>query len=417
MISKLIMSFCCVVICLSAFSQDDADIRKGDECMVKHSYAKAYEFYKKAASDKTSNIIADERIAKALLAMGDKAGAENIYRQLESLTPDGSLDHFYYAQVLCSNGKYDEAAHAYHVYFKAHPNDPLADEFSGFRTKVRKLLNDTDQYNITDIPENTAGSDVGPSFCFYFLCYSSGAKVDPGAPKDNYDLYMEHGGNASNPAVPEKLKGKINQGLTEGPATFSRDGMEMIFTRSNYDHKATDGEIRLGLYHADYDSTKKEWVNITALNFTDYNYNYMQPSLSKDGSMLFFASDIAGGLGETDIYVSYKTGSTWSVPVNLGNGVNTMGREETPFIADDGHLYFASDSRMGLGGLDIYQATLTDGVWGHAVNLGAPLNSAYDDFGYINDNRKEGSGYFVSNRPGGKGGNDIYHFVLISKKH
>ena len=416
MTNKIIVSVCFTFISLTGFSQDGADLRKGDVAMAKHAYAKAYEFYKTAAADSKIKVIASERLAKAYMASGDHKNAEVIYNQLSYITPEGAFDRFEYAQVLRMNGKYEEADHAYQAYFKAHPNDPLAAEFSSFLSKATKLLTDTDQYNIIDIPENTSGSEVGPTFCFYFLCYSSDKNGDPNAPKDNYDLYMQRAGNPANPPVTEKLQGKINRGLTEGPATFSRDGKEMIFTRSNYKQKSIDCSIKTGLYHADYDTVTKQWTNITVLNFIDYNFDYMQPSLSKDGSMLFFASDMAGGLGGTDIYVSYRQGSTWSTPVNLGCGINTPGKEETPYIADDGTLYFASDSRMGLGGLDIYQATFTDGVWGHAVNPGAPLNSAYDDFGYINDQRDH-SGYFVSDRPGGKGGNDIYHFSLIAPKH
>jgi hypothetical protein len=171
----------------------------------------------------------------------------------------------------------------------------------------------------------------------------------------------------------------------------------------------------LGLYHADYDAGKKKWVNIKPLDFIDYNYNFEQPSLSKDDTTLYFVSDIRGGFGGSDIYVSHKRDNKWSAPVNLGKRINTKGKEQTPFIANDSTLYFASDSRLGLGGLDIYSVKFIDDAWGFPVNLGVPLNSAYDDFGYISDATGQ-SGYIVSNRPGGKGGNDIYQFTSLKKK-
>jgi len=376
MFYRLIVYCYCLLASLATFSQNSADIKKGDAYLTRSDYTRAVEFYKKAVAAHKTSISANEKLGKAYLTLNDPKNAEAIYSQLASITPEGSLDRFYYAQVLRMNGKYSEAGKTYDIYFKAHPNDPLANEFRNFESRVMHLLTDTDYYKITDIPENTSGSEVGPTFCFYFFCYSSN-KHDLNAPTDNYDLYIQRGGNPSNHPAPEKLKGDVNGRLTEGPATFSRDGKEMIFTRSNYGQKGADGKIKIGLYHADYDSTDKKWINTAVLNFIDYDYNFMQPSLSTDGSTLYFASDIPGGFGGIDIYVCHKQGNAWSAPVNLGSGINTMGSEQTPFLSDRGILFFASDSRMGLGGLDMYSATATDGVWGHATNLGAPLNTAY----------------------------------------
>lgn len=409
MLYRYILAGLCVLASSFVFSQDNAAIRKGDACMKKGEYDRAAEFYLEGATG-NSKITGNHKLAAALIALDDYQNAERIDSLLVSLQPDSSIDRFNYAQVLRRNGKYEDAGRSYSAYFKAHPNDPLAADFSDFENKALHLLAVNNNYKLTDLPENTSGSEVGPTFCFYSLCYSSNHLS--GQKKQTYDLYLTQGGNPSNPAAPEKLKGDVNGELDEGPATFSSNGKEMIFTRSNYGHKGADGVMRQGLYHADYDTAGKKWVNITALNFIDYNYNFMQPSLSRDGSTLYFASDIKGGLGETDIYVCHKNGNTWSTPVNLGSGINTTGKEQTPFISDDGTLYFASDSRMGLGGLDIYAATQVNGVWGNATNLGAPLNSSYDDFGYIHDATGK-SGYIVSNRPGGKGGNDIYQFISL----
>ncbi len=409
MIHRLI--FCFLLASATVYCQDNSDIRKGDECMKRGDYDRASGFYYHAAKGSTL-MIANKRLAKALVSLGDYENAEMIYKTLASGSPDSAIEWFYYAQVLRRNGKYNEAGKAYQTYFKSRPADPLAEEFRDFETRVKLIPYDSIGYKLINIPENTSGSDVGPTFCYIDLCFSSNRGIT-GQAKQTYDLYIRHAGNPSNPAAPEKLKGDINGKLNEGPAAFSRNGREIIFTRSNYGHKGADGIMRTGLYHADYDSVSKNWINITPLGFIDYNFNFMQPSLSKDGSMLFFVSDMNSGLGETDIYVSYKHDNIWTKPANLGSGINTIGREETPYIADDGSLYFSSDSRMGLGGLDIYSAKLKDGVWGQAKNLGAPFNSSYNDFGYIKA-PSGNTGYLVSNRPAGKGGNDIYQFISLT---
>ena len=377
--------------------------------MKKGEYEKAAACYKTAADKNTNDVIAKEKLGKALMEQGDYQSAEAVYQLLASSPMAADINKFNYAQVLRINGKYDVAGMAYRSYFELHPAHPLANEFKNFAAKVQPLLTDEARYRITSIPENSVGSDEGPAFCVYDFCYTSNGHSQSGR-NGTFDLYLLRGAKASNPANPQKIKGNINSRLNEGPATFSANGHEMIFTRSNYSHKSADGFITEGLYHADYDTVSKNWTNIQKLSFSDYNYNFVQPSLSKDGNKLFFASDMPGGLGETDIYVCYKQGNTWSAPHNLGNSINTIGKEQTPFIADDGTLYFASDSRMGLGGLDIYSATLTDTSWGHIINPGAPLNSSRNDFGYVSDSTAH-AGYLVSNRPGGIGGNDIYHFT------
>ena len=139
------------------------------------------------------------------------------------------------------------------------------------------------------------------------------------------------------------------------------------------------------------------------------------PSLTKDGKTLYFASDKPGGYGGVDLYVSNREiGGTWGTPVNLGPKINTSGDDMFPYIADDGTLYFASNGHTGLGGLDVYSTTsiktgnkLT--TWTEPENLGYPINTNSDDFGYI-INKDNKNGYFVSNRAGGKGDDDIYSF-------
>lgn len=405
---RIVISSCCLFLSLTAFTQS-SNIKKGDACMQKAEYAQAAAFYKKAADYNFSDMAAKEKLAEAFMAMGDYQSAEAVYQILAGSPIAAAINKFYYAQVLRMNGKYEVAGIQYKAYFDEHPNDPLSEEFRNFLPNVLTLATVNQHYRLTDIPENSAGNDEGPTFCLYTFCFTSDRPS--GGRKGTYDLYFLRGGNPTNPANPQKIKGEINRQLDEGPATFNSSGQEMIFTRSNYRHKSDNGVIKLGLYHADYDSVAQKWFNITMLPFVNYNFDYMQPSLSKDGNRLFFASDMNGGFGETDIYVSEKQGNTWGPPVNLGNNINTAGTEGYPFIADDGTLYFSSDSRMGLGGLDIYAATPTNSTWGHVVNMGAPLNSARNDFGYIADAGGR-SGYIVSDRPGGMGGDDIYHFTL-----
>jgi outer membrane protein OmpA-like peptidoglycan-associated protein len=150
--------------------------------------------------------------------------------------------------------------------------------------------------------------------------------------------------------------------------------------------------------------------------FNSNNYSVAHPALSADESTLYFASDMPGTLGQSDLYkIAINLDGSFGAPTNLGNKINTEGRETFPMVTSDGELYFASDGHPGLGGLDIFVSKMDkDGHFGEVVNVGEPVNSSYDDFAFlIND--KTRYGYFTSNRLGGKGGDDIYKLKETQK--
>ncbi len=126
-------------------------------------------------------------------------------------------------------------------------------------------------------------------------------------------------------------------------------------------------------------------------------------------TLYFFASDREGGFGGWDLYLSYKEGTNWTKPINLGPAVNTPGDEITPYF-DGLNLYFASDYHLGFGGFDVFMAEQGEGRWLKSTNLGQPVNSSTDDYGMIMDSYRN-FGYMVSNRSGGKGLEDIYRVV------
>ncbi len=206
----------------------------------------------------------------------------------------------------------------------------------------------------------------------------------------------------------------LNSKYHEGPATFTRDGARVIFTRNNYNNgkyrESSDGINKLKLYTAT--QTNGNWEDVAELPFNSDEYSTGHPSLSKDDKLLYFASDMPGGFGGTDIYVSRWDGKGWGAPVNLGSTVNTKGSEMFPYVDQKGNLYFASDGHAGLGGLDIFFAQLVNtGEKALAVqNLGEPINSSKDDFGLVTDGERKG-GFFSSNRKNGGADDDIYRFT------
>ena len=188
---------------------------------------------------------------------------------------------------------------------------------------------------------------------------------------------------------------------------FTRDNVNSR-NKLNYDKKGT---THLKLYKAT--SEGDAWENIEELPFNDEVFSTGHPTLSPDNSKLYFVSDREGGFGQTDIYVvDINSDGSYGDPENLGENVNTQGREMFPFVAKDSTLYFSSDGYLNLGLLDIFKSNILKGDTSEPENLGAPYNSGYDDFAFFIDSDDEDSyGYFSSNRSdGGSNDDDIYGF-------
>ena len=414
-----------IVMSGSVWSQSAAQMRA--ERNFKHfDFAQAVENYKIAVDKTPSDISLKEKLARTYVIMEDHVNAEAAYAQIVKNPNSPAIDKLYYGLELRTNGKYEEAAKAFNDYATAVPDDIRGRELGGSADKMKALAVDNKIYEITNLNiQNSPASEMGVAFYKDGILFSSNRGTDVSVIRQDvwsnkrfYDLYTstKQGDNLSTPA---KIKGcQPDRKFHEGPAIVSADGKELFFTRTNYIKtrlkRSTDKIAKLKIMHADWDESKQKWVHVKELSLDNNAYSVGHPALSKDGKRLYFISDMPGGFGETDIYVSYRDMSNnWGPAINLGASVNTKGRELFPFIADDGTLYFSSDCHTGLGGLDIYAATFANGEWGNVQNLGAPINTSSDDFGYIVDGSNI-NGYLVSNRPGGLGDDDIYKFKRVA---
>ncbi len=216
----------------------------------------------------------------------------------------------------------------------------------------------------------------------------------------------------------KKFNKNINTKYHEGPSTFFHDGSKIIFTRNGNGGggifgQKKEGIIRLKLYSAD--KKGNDWTNITELPFNSDDFSCGHPTIDFKDQIMYFVSDMAGGYGGTDLYMSKYVNGQWGKPINLGGKVNTIGNEMFPFIDEKGGLYFSSDSHPGLGDLDIFyvKTELSSGKPLAVIrNVGAPLNSNSDDFGIITDPNRS-VGYFSSNRKRGGADDDIWKFSRI----
>ncbi|MEM6319686.1 MAG: OmpA family protein [Bacteroidota bacterium] len=206
-----------------------------------------------------------------------------------------------------------------------------------------------------------------------------------------------------------RLPGKASSPVHDGVATVNHQGNELFFTRNNANGKNEDNVINLKIYALQL--VNDVWQNLQELPFNDDAYSNCHPYLTTDGQWLYFASNRPGGFGGMDLYVSRNINGVWQKPQNLGHEINSDQNEVFPFLSTSNMLYFASNNEQSRGGLDLFKSKKLDNAlhFSPIENLGPEFNSTADDFGYF-ATANELEGYFSSNRPDGKGEDDLYHW-------
>lgn len=412
---KRLLPFIVLLISSSVFAQNGTII-KANKYYESYSYQKAIDKFE-TVTEKSTDIY--RKLADSYEKVGDLKKAEEYYSKLVKASDRTYEDLYNYASVLMMNEKYKEAKRWMKTYNFLYPDDSRGRAFVENMDSYEDLMNDKQQFSISNSSINSAQSDFGTAYYNDVLVFASSREgVKPVVRRWNWNglaflnLYKAEKSDSGDLSNPEQFYPKLNKKYHEGPACFTKDGSYMIYTKNNYRETDTTGAHGLEMYSMDYDGGK--WINNKALPFNNDNYSVGHASLSTDGKTLYFSSDMPGGYGGVDIYMaSRKADGSWSEAVNMGEKVNTEGDETFPFIHESERmLFFSSDGKPGLGGSDIFIAQLTEAGVGTVRNLGTPVNTNLDDFAFVLDSSESG-GFFSSNRAGGKGNDDIYSFKLL----
>ena len=397
-----------------------------DKKYKKYSYIDAIEIYEKVANKGYKSPELFKKLGNAYYFNGDLDQSVNWYKELFALTTDVEPEYYYrYSQSLKSIENYEQA-NKYLALFNEKTTDSRGTKFEKNKNYIKDIANNSDKYQIEKVTINSKYYDFGTSFYNDKIVFTSSRpdkalvkKVHDWTNQNFTDFYMSSVTEDGSLTEPENFSTTINSKFNEASAVFTKDGKTIYFTRNNFlegkkgKDKGMDKErtTLIKIYKASF--VDGEWTDIKELPFNSDLYSTAHPALSTDEKTLYFSSDMPGTLGGADIFkVTIEKNDKYGKPENLGALINTEGRESFPFIAPDGSLYFASDGHLGLGSLDVFQSKMEGNSFQKPTNIGKPINSSKDDFGFIINDKK--IGYFTSNRNGGEGFDDIYKFTLCT---
>ena len=422
-------NFTIFFLLISSFVFSQKQYKHIDKLFNAMRYVEAAKKYEKALKKTGNSMELLQKAGDAYYFNTNMVKANKIYDQLITLYQN-DVDPEYlfkYAHSLQGIGNNKEAKKWMKLFAKkSAKKDNRIESYAQNKKTLNDVINLPKRFKLDTLTINTIYSDFGPAYYNNKLIYASAVDTSFYVKRryhwNNQPFLSLFSGqiNATGLSVTkEKAFSKtINTKYHEATLVFTKDLKRVYFTRNNYNGdlgRDDNGVNHLKLYTATLDNDfdqSADWSNIEELPFNSENYSVGHPALSPDGKKLYFVSDMPGTIGGTDIFVvDILANNTYSTPKNLGRKINTSGREMFPFIIEN-TLYFASDGHLGLGGLDVYESELTDYNFTQPINLGLPLNSKKDDFGFIMDQSRT-KGFVCSNRPGGQGDDDIYAYTLV----
>ena len=407
---------------------------KADQKFEKYEYINAIEIYEKTVEKGFKSVNTLQKLGDAYYFNGKLTQANKWYKELfQFATEKGekvTSEYYYrYAQTLRALQDYEQADQYMAVFTTLEQQDSRAQLFEAnkdtYRTAIEKRSN---RYEVEALELNSPYSDYGGIVYKDQLIFTSARaseqvaanKVHKWTNEAYTSLYASKINKEGTFEEPQLFFKDERSDINQSTAVFTKDGKTVYFTQNA---GATKDEVQQNRYKNAllqlFKSTLTEegtWSKPEALTINDPKANNAHPALTPDDKWMYFVSDRQGTIGQSDIFrVEIKQDGSFGKVENAGKQINTEGRETFPFISSDYMLYFSTDGRLGLGGLDIFMAKINvDGSFGAVTNIGQPMNSPADDFGYYFDPKAQ-KGFVSSNRDGGAGGDDIY-FVQEKKE-
>lgn len=406
---------------ISVFSQEvlNATLLRADKYYIRKDYEMAVVFYLKYLEKYPRDYYAERQTALCFNKLNKPDDAIDHWPIVVESSEATEKDYWEYGKSLLMNNRGPEAKKIFNVLSRS-TNKSLA-SWAKVYTNPTILYIDSSSTRImevkgvnTDLPESSPFIFREKLFYVTDLARSNrifNAQTDEETQRISGALKKD-----SLWFFPSVIYDRLHEMGIHGQYCFSPDGYTLYFSKavSNKDLRVKSDEVffKFQLFCLTMSTINNIQPEIKKFKYNVPTADFLHPWISNDGKRLYFASDMKGGMGGKDIFMCEIAKSEWSAPINLGSNVNSSGNEVFPFESADSTLYFASDMRPGLGGLDIFSSTrsLEKGIFfNEAENLGATINSRFDDFGICI--LKGGMrGYFSSNRKNNTD-DDIYYFI------
>lgn len=408
-----------IIVALPDISAQKRKTERAYDAFEAGEYYEAIDLFKDAysktkKSDKATRAELIFMVAEAYRMVNDPRNSETWYKLAVKSSFSNPDAQFWLAESLKKNGKYPQAIDEFRKYKQVAPGDARADQEIRACELADEWMRNPESYQVEELKElNSRETDFGPAYGSddFGMIYFTSSREDAAGNKthgatgqsftDIFETRLDKKSKWSTP-VPVDM---LNTESEEGTPSFSSDFKELYFTRCEAGKREKKGCVIMFSQRSGSGWSEPENINILPDSVVAAH-----PAISPDGSVLYFVSDIAGGFGNKDIWMSRRSGSGWSDPINLGPDINTGRDELFPYVRDDGTLYFSSDGHIGMGGLDIFRATYQpDGSW-IVQNMKAPINSSADDFSIAFESGNE-RGMFSSTRKG-RGNDELYSFEM-----
>ena len=421
---KNLYIICLLLTTLNGVGQENNWVKEGDFNMDHHFYKEALISYENALAteiDSVEKLHVQSQKALAYYRLFDYENAEKQYAIiLNNVVVENPEAWLQYGHILRNNEKYEKAIDAYETYGSYSGKYSVIDYYEKACSWSMEHKDSIQNYHIYQTNLETGGRSLGAGYFKNGLVYSQSQSEDFDIKTTFYDISFAEKENDSTFKKSVAYKGELNRSFYEGSPSFTADQQTMFYTgnaseRIKYKERnrrkkgyqiSSKGVNILKIYKVTLSDSG--WTNRQELPFNSNEYSCTHPSISKDGRSLYFISNMEGGFGGYDVYVSYKTDTSWSKPQNMGPSINTASNEMTPFYMEN-ELYYSSKGNMGFGGADIFKARFKNGELVDVKNIGKPFNTSKDDFAFIMHEDKE-HGYFSSNRSGTHGYDHIYGF-------
>jgi outer membrane protein OmpA-like peptidoglycan-associated protein/tetratricopeptide (TPR) repeat protein len=392
------------------------------------AYIKAVEYYEDLASSKNATTYQIRRTADCYYKLSNYPQAEKWFSKLIAGNEADEQDYISYFNILRINSKYSEASKIAKTISTKYPTNTLVTGYLKEPNYYQNLKEDSSRYAVLILKQiNSKQSDFGATYYVEAgdtsLVFSSSRINNTGIGRnfqwdgsDFLDLYQSEFNEKKELKKASEFSKKVKSKYHEGPVSFSNNYTVMYLTRNNYLNKKKGFDDKrhnnLKLYITTKDDQGK-WGELEEFPYNSKDYSLGHATVTEDGKIMYFVSDMPGGKGQTDIWMSTKEKDRWSKPQNLTE-INTSEKEMFPSLNPTiGVLYFSSDGHVGLGGLDLYRLKLSGPEKGQFINMGYPLNTSRDDFSLIT-NSDETEGYFSSNRfnDNTSGNDDIFNLKI-----